>query len=136
MNHNFKSLTDDVMVSPQISLSQIDSIIASGIKTVVCHRPDSELSSVEPDHTQVEDALAQHGIAFFYQPVQQLAQPDIQQFATLLREQSAPLLAYCASGTRSTLLWALSQVLIENQSRDDVVKSAYAAGYDIAQYLG
>ena len=41
-----------------------------------------------------------------------------------------PVLAYCRSGTRSTLLWALAQAS-EGRNPDDLSAAAAEAGYDL-----
>jgi sulfide:quinone oxidoreductase len=41
-----------------------------------------------------------------------------------------PALAFCRSGTRSTVLWALSQA--GERPADDLIAAAAAVGYDIA----
>ena len=48
-----------------------------------------------------------------------------------LEDAGGPVLAYCRSGTRSTLLWALARAKAgENPSV--IASSAAAAGYDVA----
>lgn len=135
----FRQLSADVFVAPQIRLSDIDAIIQAGFSTVVCHRPDEELSGVfpeaEPKQQTVKELLATHAIDFIYQPIAQLTLPDVEQFSATLKQSNSPLLAYCTSGTRSTLLWALVQTIIEQQPREQVIAAAQQAGYDISRYL-
>ena len=40
-----------------------------------------------------------------------------------------PVLAYCASGTRCTIAWALSQA--GKVDADELIRTAMKAGYDI-----
>jgi uncharacterized protein (TIGR01244 family) len=49
----------------------------------------------------------------------------------LLAGTDGPVLAYCRSGTRSSLLWALAQAL-QGTDPDTLAAATAAAGYDIA----
>ena len=47
-----------------------------------------------------------------------------------LEEAAGPVLAYCRSGTRSTLLWSLAQAAI-GRAPDTIATEAAGAGYDV-----
>jgi uncharacterized protein (TIGR01244 family) len=49
----------------------------------------------------------------------------------LAQAGDAPVLAYCRSGTRSTLLWALAQAKA-GLDPEEIAAKAAGAGYDIA----
>ena len=104
------TLESDVFATGQIEPADLAAIARLGIRTIIDHRPDSEIS---PDLASGEmaRAAAQYGIAFLYQPVSgyELDQPEFA--ATLCRTLSvlpSPVLLYCRSGRRSTILWALA----------------------------
>ena len=46
-----------------------------------------------------------------------------------LQDLPAPVLAYCRSGTRCTVLWALGQA--GSQDEEDILTTASAAGYSL-----
>ena len=46
-------------------------------------------------------------------------------------EAAGPVLAYCRSGTRSTLLWSLAQAA-QGSDPDSIAAQAAGAGYDVA----
>jgi uncharacterized protein (TIGR01244 family) len=50
---------------------------------------------------------------------------------TAIEEAGGPVLAYCRSGTRSTLLWALAQAA-QGHDPDTIASEAAGAGYDVA----
>ena len=54
----------------------------------------------------------------------------IKAFASLDASAESPVLAYCLSGTRSTYLWALTEV--RNAGVDAVIATAMQAGYDLS----
>ncbi|MEC8669449.1 MAG: sulfur transferase domain-containing protein, partial [Pseudomonadota bacterium] len=46
-------------------------------------------------------------------------------------EAEGPVLAYCASGTRSTVAWSLGRAS-EGMSADEILTTAAKAGYDLS----
>lgn len=138
-NKKFRQLSENLFVSPQVSLTDIKAVVDAGFSTVICHRPDEELSEHltedEPKHQTVADLLKKHHVAFIYQPIVHLTMADIEQFSERLAQSTSPVLAYCTSGTRSTLLWGLAQTLIHNQPRHRIAAIAEQAGYNIQGYL-
>ncbi|MGG2357485.1 beta-lactamase hydrolase domain-containing protein, partial [Salmonella enterica] len=50
--------------------------------------------------------------------------------AALAQAGDAPVLAYCRSGTRSTLLWALTMARA-GLAPDEIATAAAGAGYDV-----
>jgi uncharacterized protein (TIGR01244 family) len=51
--------------------------------------------------------------------------------ARALEGAAGPVLAYCRSGTRSTLLWALAEAST-GADPDDLAAAAAQAGYDVS----
>ncbi|MBT6544024.1 MAG: TIGR01244 family phosphatase, partial [Rhodobacteraceae bacterium] len=47
-----------------------------------------------------------------------------------INSADGPVLAYCASGTRSTVIWALGQ--IGTLPVDEILNQAAQAGYDLS----
>jgi sulfide:quinone oxidoreductase len=112
--------------------SDIEALAASGVRTLINNRPDNE----DPGQLPAAEArrlAAAHGIAYHHIPVTAatLSRADVEAFAAVLRSASQPVVAHCRSGTRSTLLWALTQL---DEGADPAVLIAQAArqGIDIA----
>ncbi len=128
----FRTLTENMMASPQISLADIDEAAALGIKMIVNNRPDGE----EPGQlagAEIEAAAKQNGIAYRAIPVGHagFSEPQITAMAEALDIVDGPVLAYCRSGTRSTFLWALARAS-QGGSSENLAEQAAAAGYDIS----
>ncbi len=74
-----------------------------------------------------------HGLAYHHIPITAatLSRANVDAFAAALRDAPAPVVAHCRSGTRSTLLWALSRM---REGADPLALVAEAArhGIDIA----
>lgn len=128
----FRKLTDRILVSPQISLEDVAQARAQGVTVIINNRPDDE----EPGQlngVQVEAAAREAGIAYVAVPVAHggFAPWQLDGMAQALDQAGeGKLLAYCRSGTRSTLLWALTRARAGDDA-DVLAAQAAAAGYDI-----
>ena len=71
------------------------------------------------------------GLAVEFQPVNGslISDQDVDDFAENLQNLPMPILAYCRTGTRCTVLWALSQA--GHRSIDEILQIAAAAGYSL-----
>lgn len=130
-----RRLTDQLSVSPQIEPSELPAIAEQGFRTLICNRPDGE-GADQPTHQQLSQAAAALGMRLHYLPVTpgQLDEASIAGFGKLLAEAPGPVLAYCRTGTRSTMLWALSQA--GRQPAAQLLQTAQEAGYDISALAG
>ncbi|MFC3169501.1 TIGR01244 family sulfur transferase [Paracoccus fontiphilus] len=126
---DLRQLTPNLAVSPQISTEDVPLLAQSGFKTLINNRPDDEIGAV--DHEAMAQAAADAGMSYHYLPFTPgHITPDlIQGFAAAL-EGERPAVAYCRSGNRSTVLWALSQS--GRQSEDELLSTAADAGYDLS----
>lgn len=129
----FRQLTDTILVSPQISVADVAEAKAQGVTFIVNNRPDDE----EPGQVNgdaVEAAAKAAGIGYAAVPVAHggFAPWQLDGMAQALESASdGKLLAYCRSGTRSTLLWALTRARAGDDA-DALARQAQAAGYDIS----
>lgn len=128
---DIRQLTPRYFVSPQIGPEDMDDLRAAGITRILCNRPDAE---VPPSHSAdaIRAAAEASGLSFAVQPLtHQSMVPDvIAQNRALGADTDDVTLAYCASGTRSCIAWALGQA--GRMEADDIVAAARAGGYDIS----
>jgi len=110
----------------------IEALAASGVRTLINNRPDNEDPGQLPAAEAQRLAVA-HGIAYHHIPVTaaSLSRADVEAFAAVLRSASQPVVAHCRSGTRTTLLWALTQ-LDEGADPAALIARAARQGIDIA----
>ena len=126
---DIRPITPAYASSPQIDPADAGTIKAAGFDTVICNSPDEE---VPPSHQAdtIRAAIAAEGITFVNNPVTHHGlNPDM----VALQAQAAAggkTLAYCASGTRSTIVWALGQA--GTLSPDEIIAAAAQGGYDIS----
>lgn len=128
---NIKPIDDRIAVAPQISPGDIAELARLGFKTLVANRPDGEEPG-QPSMADIETAAKEHGLQWIYQPVESgnIKDSDVDQFDEMIREAGGPVLAFCRTGTRCTVLWALSSA--RHESVEDVVTKARNAGFDIS----
>ncbi|MEO1730008.1 MAG: TIGR01244 family sulfur transferase [Pseudomonadota bacterium] len=128
----FRKLSDAVFASPQIELSDIEVAKASGITLIINNRPDGEEPSA-PQGEDIEEAAQAAGLSYVAIPIGHsgFSEPQIDQMIAAMDEAGGPVLAYCRSGTRSTLLWALAQAK-SGEEPDTIAQAAMAAGYDVS----
>ncbi len=131
----FIRLTDDVAVAPQLRLEDLDAIAAAGFKAVINNRPDGE-SPDQPPQEIIAARAAELGLAYRFVPVVSghFEAGDVQAFREALEEMEGPVVAFCRSGTRSSVLWALSQA--GTRPTDEILGAAAQAGYDLSALRG
>lgn len=105
-----KRINGALAVSSQITAADVAEIAAIGIRAIICNRPDGEEPN-QPIFGEIEAAAKEFGLEARYQPVVSggVRDEDGRAFGVLLDDLPKPVLAYCRSGTRSTMLWALSE---------------------------
>jgi len=126
----FRKLTDTIYVSPQIGLDEVAEAARIGIKLIINNRPEGESDDQLPG-PEVEAAARTVGVGYVAIPVTHsgFSEPQVAAMAKALNEAEGPVLAYCRSGTRSTLLWALSEAS-QGGDPDALTNMAAKAGYD------
>ncbi len=128
----FRKITDTVFASPQIDLAEVAEAKALGITLIINNRPEDESKDQTPG-PEIEAAASAAGMAYVAIPVTHagFSEQQVQAMAKALQEASGPVLAYCRSGTRSTLLWALAEAS-RGGNPANIAAQAAQAGYDIS----
>lgn len=124
-----RRLDDGMVVSGQIAPEDVPALAAEGVRMIINNRPDGEAPG-QPEGEEIARAAAAAGLAYRFIPIRQLEPGAVQATAQALDEAEGPVLAYCASGTRSTFLWALARSS-QGADGDDLAGRALAAGYDL-----
>jgi uncharacterized protein (TIGR01244 family) len=128
----FRQITNQVFASPQIGLAEVAEAKAQGITLIVNNRPEGESDDQTPGG-EIEAAARAAGLDYVAIPITHagFSQAQVTAMAEALASAAGPVLAYCRSGTRSTLLWALAEA---SRGTDPgvIAASAANAGYDIS----
>jgi len=128
----FRKLTDRILVSPQISLDDVAAAKDQGVTFILNNRPDGEEPG-QVEGAEIEAAARAAGIGYAAVPVSHggFAPWQLDGMDDAIRaSESGKLLAYCRSGTRSTLLWALARSRAGDDA-DHLSETAGGAGYDL-----
>lgn len=106
---DIRALTPTYAVSPQIEPADLTAIKAAGYTTVIDNRPDGEI----PPHLHTEtmrQAAEALGLVFVANPIigGALTMDNVDAQRAAIEASSGPVFAYCASGNRSSIVWALA----------------------------
>jgi len=128
----FRKISDAVLASPQIGLAEIAEAAAQGVTLVINNRPEGE-SDDQTSGAEIEAAAKAAGMDYVAIPVTHagFSEAQVKAMAEALGKSEGPVLAYCRSGTRSTLLWALAEAS-RGGDPATIASQAAQAGYDIS----
>lgn len=128
----FRKVTENVFASPQIGLGEVQEAADMGVTLVINNRPEGESDDQTPG-PEIEAAARAAGMDYLAIPVTHagFSEGQVKAMAEALAANQGPVLAYCRSGTRSTLLWALAEAS-QGGDPETIAASAAQAGYDIS----
>lgn len=127
---DIRRLTPTYAVSPQIAAEDVALLKAEGFATIICNRPDPEI----PPHLQastIKPLVEAAGMTFVVNTVigGAITAQNVEAQGAAIRDATGPVFAYCASGNRSSIVWALSQA--GQQSADDLINAGARFGYQL-----
>lgn len=128
---DFRQLSDGIWASPQITLADVETAAGAGFALVINNRPEGESTDQTPGE-EIATAVRAAGMDYCAIPVSPggFTRDQVEQMAKAIGAARGPVLAYCRSGTRSTLLWSLVRAA-EGQDPQAIADAALRAGYDI-----
>lgn len=127
----FRQITESVYASPQIGIEAIAEAKALGIVRIINNRPEGESDDQTPGE-EIEIAAHAAGMDYVAIPVTHagFSEAQVDAMNEALAGAGGPVLAYCRSGTRSTLLWALARAKA-GENPGVIAAKAAAGGYDV-----
>ena len=102
---NIRPINDEYAATAQIAVEDLDEISKMGFKSIVCHRPDDE-DPGQPGFSEIAARAAALGIETRHIPV--VGSPSVEavrEMMDALDELPKPMLGYCRSGNRSTIIY-------------------------------
>jgi uncharacterized protein (TIGR01244 family) len=128
----FRQITETVFASPQIDIDAVAAAKGMGIVRIINNRPEGESDDQTPGE-QIEAAARAAGLDYVAIPVTHagFSEAQVDAMSEALDGAGGPVLAYCRSGTRSTLLWALARAKAGDNPAV-IASNAAAAGYDVS----
>ncbi|WP_151720447.1 TIGR01244 family sulfur transferase [Gemmobacter serpentinus] len=125
-----RALTPTYAVSPQIALDDLAAIKAAGYVTLIDNRPDAEI----PPHLHTDPmraAAEAAGLRFIANPVigGAITEANVAAQRDAIAGSDGPVFAYCASGNRSSVVWALAHA--GTAPADELIAIPARFGYDL-----
>ncbi|OYW62370.1 MAG: TIGR01244 family protein [Rhodobacterales bacterium 32-66-7] len=127
---DIRPITPDYAVSPQIEPGDLPAIKAAGYATVIDNRPDGEIPPQLQTAT-MQAAAEALGLVFIVNPVigGAMTPENVATQRAAMDTATGPVLAYCASGNRSSVVWALAEA--GRRPVDDLVGLPARFGYQL-----
>ena len=128
----FRKLDDTISVAGQIEPADIAEAARQGITFIINNRPDGEAPG-QPSGAQMKAAADAAGLGYAAIPITHagFSEEQVAAMGQALAAAPGPVLAFCRSGTRSTLVWALARARAGDAPAELSAKAA-AAGYDLS----
>ena len=127
---DIRQITPDFAVAAQIEPDDMATLAAAGFKTVINNRPDDEVpTELHSDIMRIAAEAA--GLAYVVNPVVNgaMTMAMVEAQGAACQNSPGPVFAWCRSGTRSSIVWALSQA--NHMPAPEITASLSKAGYDI-----
>ena len=126
-----RQLDDRTLVSGQIRPEEVAGLAEQGVTMVINNRPDDEEPD-QPPAADIEAAAEAAGISYRHVPILRGIGPaDVEAMQEALNAAEGKALAFCRSGTRSALTWALAR-RAAGASREEVEERVTEAGFNVA----
>ena len=126
-----RQLDERTFVSGQIQPADVPRLKQLGVTMIVCNRPDDE-DPGQPPAADIEAAAEAAGIAFRHVPIiRGIGPSDVESMQEALGAAEGKLFAYCRSGNRSALTWAVAR-RAQGASIEELQDAAGRAGVDLS----
>ena len=104
-----RQLDDRILIGGQIRPEDVAGLIEQGVTLIVNNRPDGEEPG-QPLGMEIEEAASAVGIEYRSNPIiRGIGPADADAMDEAIASTHGKVLAFCRSGTRSALAWALAQ---------------------------
>ena len=124
-----RQLDEKVLVSGQIHPDEIAALVGEGITMLVNNRPDGEEPG-QPLGVEIEEAARAAGLDYRAIPIiRGIGPADAEAMQEAIKSAGGKLLAFCRTGTRSSLAWALAKN-DEGMPREEIEGRLRSAGVD------
>ena len=128
-----RSLTEDYAVSPQITPEDVAAIAEAGFTTLICNRPDAEIPA-DINANAIRQQAEAAGLRFVLNPVVggAITMDNVHNQGRAIADSEGPVLAYCASGNRSSIVWALAHA--GKRPTDELIAIPARYGYALEPF--
>jgi uncharacterized protein (TIGR01244 family) len=126
-----RQLDDKTLVNGQIGPEHVPELKALGVTLVVNNRPDGEDEN-QPLSADIEAAVRKAGMEYRHVPIARGMGPsDVEAMREAMHAAGdGKLFAFCRSGNRSTLAWAIAKNE-DGMGREELERCAEGAGFSL-----
>ena len=126
-----RQLDDKTLVNGQIAPEDVPGLKDIGVTLIVNNRPDGE-DVGQPESDDIEAAAKACGIDYRHVPIARGMGPsDVEAMREAIHAAGdGKLFAFCRSGNRSTLAWAVARSE-DGVPREELNRCANEAGFDL-----
>ena len=126
-----RQLDEKTFVSGQIHPDEVQALKELGVTLIVNNRPDNE-DVGQPEGEDIEAAAKAAGIDYRHVPIARGMGPsDVEAMREAIHSAGdGKLFAFCRSGNRSTLAWAIARSE-DGVPREELDRCASQAGFDL-----
>lgn len=128
---DIKQISAQFSATSQIQPDDVKAIKDMGFRAIICNRPDGE-GDDQPAFAEIEKSAKEVGLEIVYLPVisGKITDEQAEEFDSVVSGLPSPVLGYCRTGTRCTILWSLSQAGTKTPA--EILAATKAAGYDMS----
>ena len=125
-----RHLDDNISVSGQVQPGDLPELKRQGFAMIINNRPDGEEPG-QPLAADIKAAAEAEGMAYRYIPIDRGIGPsDAEEMQEAMVEAGGRILAFCRTGTRSALVWAVARSE-QGAEREELETAAARAGVDL-----
>lgn len=126
-----RQLDEQTFVDGQIGPEDLAEVKALGVTMVINNRPDGE-DAGQPTSAEIEEAARAAGLDYRHVPIARGMGPsDVEAMREAIHATGeGKMLAFCRSGNRSTLAWAIARNE-DGTPRDELRRCAEGAGFSL-----
>jgi len=124
-------LDERTLVAGQIAPADVTALKSQGVTMIVNNRPDGE-DVGQPKSADIEQAAREAGIAYRHVPIARGMGPtDVEAMRAAIHDAGdGKLFAFCRSGNRSALAWAVARSE-DGMPRDELERCMSEAGFNL-----
>ena len=132
-------LDNNFFIAGQLNAKDFATAQNNDISLIINNRPDGEEIGILPV-AEAQQLAEQHNMQYLHLPMangQPLPEDLIPAMATALAEQEAAngkVLAHCRTGTRSSFLWGMIQIMKGEKSAEQIIQLGAQAGINLAGF--
>ena len=126
-----RQLDDKTLVDGQITPADVAALQAQGVTFIVNNRPDGE-DEGQPTSADIEAAARAAGVEYRHVPIARGMGPsDVEAMREAMHSAgTGKLFAFCRSGNRSTLAWAVAKSE-DGMPREELERCVEGAGFNL-----